>query len=57
MKLIVTMLAAACAFAAEERSTEHKTFAGVRELVVDNVTGFIEVTAASGNSAVTSEGS
>lgn len=36
--------------AAEEKTTEHKSFAGVRDLVIDNVTGFIEVTASNGNS-------
>jgi DUF4097 and DUF4098 domain-containing protein YvlB len=36
--------------AAEEKTTERKTFSGVRELVVDNVTGFIEVTASTGGS-------
>ncbi len=45
----IFVAAAACLFAAEEKSTEHKTFADVRELVIDNVTGFIEVTASSGN--------
>lgn len=50
MKLAAIFLAAAaCVFAAEERTTEHKTFSGVRELVIDNVTGFIEVTASNGN--------
>jgi len=49
-RVLMLVLAAACAFAAEEKSTEHKTFSGVRELVVDNVTGFIEVTASSGGS-------
>ena len=36
--------------AAEEKSTEHKTFSGVRELIIDNITGFIEVTASTGSS-------
>lgn len=36
--------------AAEEKTTEHKTFSGVRELVIDNITGFIEVTASAGGS-------
>lgn len=35
---------------AEEKTTEHKSFSGVHELVIDNVTGFIEVTAWTGNS-------
>src|ERR1700683_1824530 len=33
----------------EEKSTDHKTFSGARELIIDNITGFIEVTAATGN--------
>jgi hypothetical protein len=33
---------------AEEKTTEHKTFSGVRELVIDNISGFIEVTASNG---------
>ena len=36
--------------AAEEKTTEHKTFSGVRELVIDNISGFIEVTASTGGS-------
>jgi hypothetical protein len=36
--------------AAEEKTTEHKTFAGVHDLVIDNITGFIEVTASTGGS-------
>lgn len=32
----------------EDKSNEHKTFAGVHELIIDNVNGFIEVTAANG---------
>jgi DUF4097 and DUF4098 domain-containing protein YvlB len=36
--------------AAEEKTTEHKTFSGVRELVIDNISGFIEVTVATGGS-------
>ncbi len=36
--------------AAEEKTTEHKSFAGVKELVIDNVTGVIEVTASNSNS-------
>ena len=32
----------------EEKSNEHKTFMGVNELIIDNVNGFIEVTAAAG---------
>lgn len=33
----------------EDRSTEHKSYSGVHEFIVDDVTGDIEVTAASGN--------
>jgi hypothetical protein len=36
--------------AAEEKTSEHKTFSGVRELVIDNISGFIEVTASTGGS-------
>lgn len=36
--------------AAEEKTTEHKTFSGVHELVIDNISGFIEVTASAGGS-------
>jgi len=51
MTRIVLGLALALALnAAEEKSNEHKSFSGVRELVVDNITGFIEVTASTGNS-------
>lgn len=32
----------------EDRSVEHKSYAGVREFIIDNVSGNIEVTAASG---------
>ncbi|MGD1094978.1 MAG: hypothetical protein ABSB35_23665 [Bryobacteraceae bacterium] len=34
----------------EDKSTEHRTFSGVRELILDNVTGSIDVTASSGSS-------
>jgi DUF4097 and DUF4098 domain-containing protein YvlB len=34
----------------EDKSTEHRSFPGVRELIVDNVTGSIEVTASNGSS-------
>ena len=48
----VLMLAMAPAFAQqlEDRTTEHKSYAGVRELILDNVTGTIEVSASSGGS-------
>lgn len=36
--------------AADEKTSEHKTFSGVRELVIDNISGFIEVTASTGGS-------
>lgn len=32
----------------EEKSTDHKSYSGVRELVIDNVSGSIEVTASTG---------
>jgi DUF4097 and DUF4098 domain-containing protein YvlB len=35
--------------AAEEKTSEHKSFAGVKELAIDNITGNIEVTASTGN--------
>ncbi len=51
MKPMIFGLALAIALrAAEEKTTEHKTFSGVRELVIDNITGFIEVTASTGGS-------
>src|SRR5271154_4063971 len=33
----------------EEKSTDRKTFSGARELIIDNITGFIEVTAGTGS--------
>jgi DUF4097 and DUF4098 domain-containing protein YvlB len=33
----------------EEKSTDRKTFSGARELIIDSITGFIEVTASTGN--------
>jgi DUF4097 and DUF4098 domain-containing protein YvlB len=33
----------------EDRSTDHRSYSGVREFIVDNITGNIEVTATSGN--------
>jgi len=46
--MLALALAAAAWAQVEEKSSEHKTFAGVRELVIDNVIGFIEVSASSG---------
>jgi len=34
----------------EDRSTDHKSYGGVRELIIDNVTGAIEVSASTGGS-------
>jgi len=34
----------------EEKSNEHKSYTGVRELIIDNVSGAIEVTASTGGS-------
>ncbi len=51
MKPLILGLALTLALsAAEEKTTEHKTFSGVRELVIDNITGFIEVTGSTGGS-------
>lgn len=51
MKPLILGLALALALsAAEEKTTEHKTFSGVHDLVIDNITGFIEVTASTGGS-------
>jgi hypothetical protein len=44
-RLILGIVLAALAHGADERTPEHKTFAGLRELVIDNITGFIEVPA------------
>jgi hypothetical protein len=49
-RAILGALLAVALNAAEEKTTEHKAFSGVRELVIDNITGYIEVTASSGNS-------
>ena len=52
MKLRIACIALlpALAFAQlEDRSTDHKSYSGVHELIVDDVTGNIEVTATSGN--------
>ena len=51
MRPLILGLALALALsAAEEKTTEHKSFAGVHDLVIDNITGFIEVTASTGGS-------
>jgi hypothetical protein len=47
---LIVVFTSACFAQLEEKSTEHKSFAGVRELIVDNVTGFIEVSASTGGS-------
>ena len=40
MKTVLLMMAAAAAFAQiEDRSTEHKSYAGVHELMIDNIRG------------------
>jgi hypothetical protein len=44
------LLAVGFLHAADEKTTEHKSFSGVRELVIDNITGFIEVVASTGGS-------
>jgi hypothetical protein len=48
---LAVSIVAGCAIAQplEEKSTDRKTFSGARELIIDNITGFIEVTAGSGN--------
>lgn len=49
MRIVLLMFTAAAAFGQlEEKSTEHRTFAGARELIIDNVNGSIEVTASTG---------
>jgi hypothetical protein len=48
-RALLGLILAAALHAAEEKTAEHKAFSGVREMVIDNVTGFIEVTASSGN--------
>ena len=51
MRSALLMLAGVVAFAQmDDKSTEHKSYAGVRELVIDNVRGDIEVTASTGSS-------
>ena len=49
--LLAGLFAAVLVFAQlDEQTTERKSFSGVRELIVDNVSGFIEVTASTGGS-------
>jgi len=49
--LFLAVSLASVAFAQlEEKSTEHRTFTGTRELIIDNVNGAIEVTASTGGS-------
>jgi DUF4097 and DUF4098 domain-containing protein YvlB len=49
----VAVIAGSAGFASaqqlEEKSTDRKTFTGARELIIDNITGFIEVTASTGS--------
>jgi len=53
MRVLALALCCAAALAPaqqlEDKSTERKTFTGARELIIDNITGFIEVTAATGS--------
>ena len=48
--LTLLLAVAAQAQQLEDRSTEHKSYAGVRELIIDNVTGAIDVSASTGSS-------
>ena len=48
--LAIVLSAAAIAQPIEEKSNEHRSFSGVRELIVDNVTGWIEASASTGGS-------
>ena len=47
---ILGLILAVGLHAAEEKTNEHKSFSGVRELVLDNISGFIEVTASTSGS-------
>lgn len=50
MKTALLLLGAAMAWAqVQDRSTEHKSYAGVRELILENVQGDIDVTAWNGS--------
>jgi hypothetical protein len=51
MRIVLVVATAALAFAQlEEKSTEHRSFAGTRELIIDNINGAIDVSAYSGSS-------
>ena len=50
MLLILVAFAPAIAQNVEDRSTEHRSYNGVQELILDDITGSIEVSAAQGNS-------
>jgi DUF4097 and DUF4098 domain-containing protein YvlB len=51
VRTALLLLASAVAFAqVDDRSTEHKSYTGVRELVIDNIRGNIEVSASTGSS-------
>jgi DUF4097 and DUF4098 domain-containing protein YvlB len=50
--ILIGLIAAAAVCAAqglEEKSTDRKTFSGAKELIIDNITGSIEVTASQGS--------
>lgn len=51
MRIAVLVLAATLAFAQnyEDKSSEHRSYAGAHELIVDDITGSIEVTASQGS--------
>src|ERR1700751_3606719 len=48
--LAIVAIASAFGQQIEDHTTEHKSYSGVRELILDNVTGGIEVSASSGSS-------
>lgn len=48
--LLLAILPALALAQLEEKTTEHRSYSGVQEFIVDNVTGDIEVTAGPGNS-------
>ena len=54
MKTVLACLSVAAAFGFaqnfEDKSTEHRSYSGARELIVDNITGSVEVTASAGGS-------